>query len=1666
MTDEPQVNLITISPVHNLAPSHKSSQTIRLSAVAFALLLVVAQLVGGFPPLQPALAAAGESCFTVSDGNDTLYRYNYDGGPSYETIGAVGVPAIEAISWDPVNSILYAMDAGQLGTLNQTSGAFTAIGADSGLDMDGLGLDPFTGIMYGAVRRADGQSGGSGVYDDLATINITTGVVNVIGPISGAVDDTGDALFDIDDLAFDPTTGSLWGVANAGGNDTLVTVNKITGAVVQSVGEFGANDMEGLSWNDIGGLRGTTGAGQDLWDIDPTTGAASNPIALSPGSDFESLGCYRVAGPLSNTITGTVFLDADVDSSFGVGDTGTPGHTVNVYRDVNGDGLLTVADDVTFDAVLDSDDILASRSTNGSGFYSFTLGATGAFIAEVVTSTLPAASRLTTVSRRAVDFGTAFEVTDPDNDFGYTIPTIALAKTTSTPVIDAGDTATYSYQLSATGSESFPLANITVADDSCAPVAGPTSGDTNANNVLEPGETWIYGCSTTLSQDTTNTATATVVPAFGADLVEQDTAFVDVRPSIVVTKSAGAPAVPETGSPVIFTVTVENTSAENVTVDAIDDSDFGDILDPANPLVSATTCVGGSTVLPGAGNTYSCTFTAVVSGDASGPDHANTVTVGASDDEANTAGDADGATVSFTDVLPTVSVTKTAGVSSVNEPGATVTFTVDVENTSGEPVTLTALNDSDFSNLFVVPATTCSTALIAPGATYSCAFDGAVTGTAAGPDHSNTVTATVVDNEANTANDGDSETVGLDDVLPTIVVTKTANPTRVAASGGSVTFTVRVDNSGVEPVTLSSLSDSIYGDVANALNPALLGTTCALPQVIGVAGFHECTFTAMVAGTAGGSETDVVTATAGDDEGNSAVDNDDAVVSFADGSIGDFVWLDLDGDGVQDGGVEVGISGIDVGLYQDVDSSGTVSPGDVWLGSRTTNAGGMYSFTGMLEGDYVAVPDTGASLGAHTLTGGTDPRAVTLGVDEAYDTADFGYQPTGSIGDRVFIDVDGDGGFDAGEGIPDITVMLSDGRTTVTDVDGFYQFAAEAGSYTVTVDEADPDFPASALLTVGANPAPASIAAGETLTTVDFGYIIAGPGILLEKDPASQTVLTGSDVDFSITVTNVGNVALTGVTVVDPLVPDCDLSPTVLAPGATTSYTCTAAAVGADFTNTATATGTPPIGPDVTSVDTASVDVVDPAITISKDPASQTILSGSDAVFTITVTNTGDVDLTNVVVTDPLASACGNALGLVPAGGFATYSCTDPAVGANYTNVATVNADGPLGALTPVSDTADVVIDEATIAGRVWLDVDGDGIADPGEPGAGGVPVVLLDSGAAVVATATTDSNGDYDFDRLVPDTYTVRVDSSVLPVGSVATADPDGTLDDETSQAVVFGDEITGLDFGYQPPAAVTGLVFLDDDGDGLADPGELPLPGITVLVTDAGGTARPVLTDASGVFSAAVLAGQVDLDVDDTTLPGGHTLTTANDPQTVTAVAGATVTAPDVGYQPPVVDLSLTKVSTEGNVQPGDQAEWILTVTNEGSVEAAGPITLTDDLPAGLAYVSATGVGWTCGEAGSVVTCEHPGPLAAGAELSVLIVTDVAEDLSGTINNTAEVALVGDVNVLNNFAVAGVGLLPATGFNLADALTWAVVSMLLGAGLIAVTRRRDGDQDLVRNS
>ena len=93
-------------------------------------------------------------------------------------------------------------------------------------------------------------------------------------------------------------------------------------------------------------------------------------------------------------------------------------------------------------------------------------------------------------------------------------------------------------------------------------------------------------------------------------------------------------------------------------------------------------------------------------------------------------------------------------------------------------------------------------------------------------------------------------------------LTLTPSPGMVTAPGGNVTFTLQVANDSGMGVELNGLVDSIYGDVADAGNPALENTGCQLPQSMAAGAVYECSFVARVAGTGGTLQSNTLTATA------------------------------------------------------------------------------------------------------------------------------------------------------------------------------------------------------------------------------------------------------------------------------------------------------------------------------------------------------------------------------------------------------------------------------------------------------------------------------------------------------------------------------------------------------------------------------------------------------------------------------------------------------------------------------------------------------------------------------------------------------------------------------------------------------------------------------------
>jgi len=219
--------------------------------------------------------------------------------------------------------------------------------------------------------------------------------------------------------------------------------------------------------------------------------------------------------------------------------------------------------------------------------------------------------------------------------------------------------------------------------------------------------------------------------------------------------------------------------------------------------------------------------------------------------------------------------------------------------------------------------------------------------------------------------------------------------------------------------------------------------------------------------------------------------------------------------------------------------------------------------------------------------------------------------------------------------------------------------------------------------------------AGGTVSDTDPShYFGANPAIDIRKNVEgtdSQAVNPGATVSWTIFVQNTGNVDLVNVAVTDPNGPDCASTIGNLASGASTTYNCSMAGVTAGFTNVATATGDPSVGggDPVSDSDPSSVTLTAPAIDIRKNVEgadSQSVNPGGTVTWTIVVTNSGNVDLENVAVTDPNGPDCANTIGSLASGASTNYTCSVSNVTAGFTNTASVTGD-PVGGGSSVSDS-------------------------------------------------------------------------------------------------------------------------------------------------------------------------------------------------------------------------------------------------------------------------------------------------------------------------------------------------------------------------------------------
>ncbi|WP_408668788.1 hypothetical protein [Jatrophihabitans sp.] len=121
-----------------------------------------------------------------------------------------------------------------------------------------------------------------------------------------------------------------------------------------------------------------------------------------------------------------------------------------------------------------------------------------------------------------------------------------------------------------------------------------------------------------------------------------------------------------------------------------------------------------------------------------------------------------------------------------------------------------------------------------------------------------------------------------------------------------------------------------------------------------------------------------------------------------------------------------------------------------------------------------------------------------------------------------------------------------------------------------------------------------------------------------------------------------------------------------------------------------------------------------------------------------------------------------------------------------------------------------------------------------------------------------------------------------------------------------------------------------------------------------------------------------------------------------TVTGPGSSPATGSDTAPVQPSVALRLGKslISYVNGV-----ASYRLTVTNQGQNATVAPVIVTDPLPTGLSYASATGDGWLCTRAGTVLRCAHQASLPIGPASPITLVTLVSAAPATVIRNVATV-------------------------------------------------------------
>ena len=584
-------------------------------------------------------------------------------------------------------------------------------------------------------------------------------------------------------------------------------------------------------------------------------------------------------------------------------------------------------------------------------------------------------------------------------------------------------------------------------------------------------------------------------------------------------------------------------------------------------------------------------------------------------------------------------------------------------------------------------------------------------------------------------------------------------------------------------------------------------------------------------------------------------------------SLGDYTWMDVNRDGLQDSD-EPALPGVTVTLTYEDGSAVTDASGNP-VAAVTTDANGKYKFENLLPGGYKVSFQAPAGFEATTSEAGDDRAAdsngasasVTLAQGQTDDTIDFGAVGTGVIGDQLFVDVNQNGGSapDAGDKpLANVKVTLTwtgpGGITrtyeTTTDADGKYKFEnLLPGDYKVSIDRE-------------------TLKAAEPLLDV------------LTHSPAG-------DVENKTVVSDA------------------------------TKADSTAFATAMKLTANLTLTGEKNQNLDQDwgfgiSADTA----IKKAITDPDEQAQETFefTPGASVTYTLTLTNNGPGAATGVKASDQLPEGVAfvkaegdgtydSATGVWDLSGLTldkgevkkiaiTVTVTGEGAGKLVTNVARITHQDQAGDNPTNNESSASFKGGFNLGGTIYRDSDASYSKGDDEQRFAGVTVALLNEDGTPVLdsegkpmTAITDEKGAYQFVGLAPASYRVVIvdpDKGDL-AGLIPTQAYTGK--GATEAAVTITDaSVQGVDFGLVAPATIGDRVWNDADGNG-ADNGESGVPNVTVILKDANGVeVARTTTDANGNYRfAGLVPGTYTVDIE---VPAGFNAATTS--MTVTVGEG----------------------------------------------------------------------------------------------------------------------------------------------------------------------------------